>query len=54
MRVRLSDFILERNILLDHDFLSRVENFGDLAALGATFSDIFTANEQKRLFMSFR
>jgi len=37
-----------------HDFPLITSNFGNLTAFRATFSHIFTAYAQKRLFMNFR
>jgi len=41
-------------ILGDHDFPLIASNFGNVTAFRATFSHIFTAHAQKRLFMNFR
>jgi len=41
-------------VLGNHDFLLITSNFGNLTAFRASFSHIFTAHAQKRLFMNFR
>jgi len=41
-------------VLGNHDFPWIASNFGNVTAFRATFSHIFTAHAQKRLFMNFR
>ena len=41
-------------ISVDHDFPFTASNFGNLTALRAIFSHIFTAHAQKPLFMNFQ
>jgi len=40
-------------VLCDHDFLLIASNFGNMTALRAIFSHIFTAHAQKWLFRNF-